>query len=305
MRRKKEMERKVAQDALNQRKAAKSSGGGLLSANPYNVLNSEFNLNPFSPQGLSPARTAAYYERYPMEQNEYLNQFGGDLQGAPQLNVQSPDPMSVFGPPTFQQMYPYIPRNYGYLPGHAPEHLREYEQRGQNLYDYPENSIEPFVEDYIRRPAEIMNGADPSLMNPALMAARHQGDLLNAPGTFDALGDITQQYGLPGEIGGEIADFLYGSNPTRANFGLPPLNRPQSLSASRYNANPFDISNDFNLPDYLQPQNMPTNPLTGQMNPSYWQQQPSMGAMPQFQGFPRMRGDSDISTYDADMGVWY
>lgn len=212
----------------------------------------------------------------PMTYQDFLASTGGGMGGGllnqeeqglnqllSSLDMNEPDPMDVFGPATYDQMYP---------------------PNGQ--YFYHPSDLRTFQQDYIRRAAEIMNMADPSLINSALMAARHQRDLLNAPGTFDALGDITQQYGLPGEIGGEIADFLYGSNPTRANFGLPPLNRPQSLSAARYNADPFDISNDFNLPDYLQPQNMPTNSLTGQINPSFWQQQPSMGAMPQFQGYP-------------------
>lgn len=73
-------------------------GQGLLSRAP-NALNSEFALNPFSPEGLSPARTAAYYERYPMEQNTYLQGILGDNYGEAAAPI--PAPPAFGGPPGY------------------------------------------------------------------------------------------------------------------------------------------------------------------------------------------------------------
>lgn len=83
---------------VTKKAVAPSLGKGLLSRAP-NVLNAEFALNPFSPQGLSPARTAAYYERYPMEQNTYLQGILGNNYGeAPRP---PPAPPAFGGPPGY------------------------------------------------------------------------------------------------------------------------------------------------------------------------------------------------------------
>lgn len=180
---------------------------------------------------------------------------GGILNRAPspQLNNLAPDPMEVFGPATFQQMYPYGPHSR--ILGQTQDFSNRYHNQGERLYNHPENSIAPYMEQHWPPYREQSDRLFSSMLNAGNLFSNFPPGIAERIQNFIVPSNVRNQYA---SLFNAVPRGMPALMPPRAPDMMPP--RPVSASS---------FSSDGSLPDYLQPQNMPA-PYMPQIN---WPQQ--------------------------------
>lgn len=265
--------------------------GGLLSSvrRAPNTLNAEFSLNPFTPQDLSPARTAAYYERYPMEQNTYLENMVGQLNDnvsdvGSEYSDDYPDYMSAAD--FFNEQMPPYAVDDAYIPAHRVN--PEMRMIGDVILG---NVLRPYVEPNLRNNLPVGNAPTQSHLARArdllsgLSGQMKKGlapyagpNATFAPQAGQMIGTLVQNMGVspqqamqmlgPQYMGltpnlGMASDYV--PSPAIARMmaanrpAIPP--RPQPMRAPAIPPRPMSGSvssmSTGSTPSYLRPQNMP------------------------------------------------